>query len=148
MTTWQQLILLVFSIYSFMGIILGYLECRKKNAFNESNWFIPLGAWVWGDVFVFGVFWSLVSAFILIRQDWILILLITSVFWTIRSLGEVSYWIHQQFSVIERNPPKNLRFYSLFKNDSIWFVYQIVWQCVAVISIIFVLYFTEVWLFG
>lgn len=145
MSYYQNLLLYLLTIYSLSSAIKGYLECRKNNAFKYSFFYYPLGAWVWGDAFIFGIFWFLVSIFFLfIQKNWNLFLLIVSVFWTVRSFGEISYWIQQQFSTINRNPPKNMFFYSLFKDDSIWFIYQIIWQCIAVVSIICTIYFTFV----
>jgi len=56
------------------------------------------------------------------------------------------YWLHQQFSTLERNPPKSLLGYRFFGNDSIWFVYQIFWQCVTVIAVIASIYTAWLWL--
>ncbi len=148
MLLWQKYFLIIFALYSSFATAKGYLECKnEKNAFGESNLFVLLGAWVWGDVLVFGLFWLLISVAMLIKQDFVLFLLITSVFWTVRSFGEIDYWMNQQFSAIVRNPPEKLKFHSIFHNDSIWFIYQIIWQCIAVVSIIASIYFTKIWLF-
>ena len=146
MLIWQKYFLIIFAIYSLLGAIKGYAECKKKkNAFGESNLFVLLGAWVWGDALIFGIFWFAISTLILMKQDWILFLLITSIYWTIRSFGEIDYWVNQQFSTINRNPPEKMRFYNMFQNDSVWFVYQILWQCMAVASIVFSIYFAAIW---
>jgi hypothetical protein len=79
-------------------------------------------------------------------NDWLLFWLIVSVFWAVRSWGETIYWLNQQFSTIERNPPKKHILYPIFHNDSVWFVHQIIWQCVTVISIVVSLYFGRLWL--
>lgn len=147
MTNWQTFLIFIYSLYAFSGIVKGYIECKnKKNAFGASPFYTLLGAWVWGDVLVFGVFWLLVSlSFIFIFKNWHLYLLTQSVFWTVRSFGEINYWMNQQFSTINRNPPKNLLFHDIFHNDSIWFVYQTIWQCLGVIGIILSIYFTYLW---
>lgn len=134
-------------IYSLIAIVNGYIECkRNKNAFGESKLYIPLGAWVWGDVFILGIFWLLTSIFLFIYWDLNLFILFVSVFWVIRSFGEFTYWLNQQFSTVMRNPPKNLLFHNIFHNDSIWFIYQIIWQCLTVVAIISSIYFADKWL--
>ena len=94
------------------------------------------GIFVWGDATVFGIFWFLASITTLLLNDWILFLLVFSVFWVVRSLGETIYWFNQQFSKVIQWPPEKLPFFKFFHNDSIWFVYQIVNQCITVVSII------------
>jgi|SRR3989338_2770146 len=147
MEIWQRYLVLFWGLSSFLIFLKGLNESKdKKNAFGQTPYLLPLGIFVWGDATVFGLFWALVSLVVLFLKDWILLLLIISVFWVIRSLGETIYWINQQFSSVNRNPPERLIGYSIFKNDSIWFIYQIVWQCVAVISVIFSIYFAKIWL--
>lgn len=148
MTIWQSIFITLYAIYALIGSIKGYIECKiNKNAFGPSLLFSLLGAWVWGDTFIFGIFWFIVSIiFLFILKNWNLFLLTQSIFLTIRSFGEISYWINQQFSVVKRNPPKNLLGYRFFRDDSIWFIYQIICQCVTVILIIFTIYFAFLWL--
>jgi len=148
MQIWQNYFLIFLLFYSLIAVFNGYNKCKeKKEAFEVTNLFIPLGAWVWGDVLVFGIFWFIVSAtFLFILKNWYLFLLVTSIYWTVRSFGEINYWLNQQFSVIKKNPPKNLLFHNIFYNDSIWFIYQTVWQCVAVLFIISSIYFSYIWL--
>ncbi|MBP6989377.1 hypothetical protein KBB48_01215 [Candidatus Shapirobacteria bacterium] len=133
----QQIVMLVFGLISLLVAIKGGYEIgRKNNPFGEPFVLFWLGIFVWGDALVLGSFWVLVSLICFLLRDWILFWLIISVFWVVRSLGEILYWINQQFSPIIRNPPKNLLGFRFFKNDSIWFIYQIFWQCVLVVSIV------------
>lgn len=141
---------LFFILFAFANVVLflkALHECKNKNnAFGLTRWLTPIGAFVWGDAVVFGVFWALVSLACWWLGDLLLFWLIVSVFWVVRSLGETVYWFNQQFSTIEREPPKSLIGFSVFKNNSIWFVHQIFWQCVAVVAIIASLYFGHAWL--
>ncbi len=147
MTQWQTGFLITFALVSLFVFLKGFFESAKKgNAYGETVNLFWMGIFVWADAVVFGAFWFLSALISYILHDWVLFLLILSVFWAIRSLGETIYWFNQQFSTIDRNPPKNLRGYRFFKNDSIWFVYQIYWQCVTVASIIFTIYFAHQWL--
>lgn len=142
----QQILVVAIGLVALLAAIKGGYEIGKKNnPFGEPLVLFWLGIFVWGDALILGIFWCLVSIFCFFLKDWILFLLIVSVFWIVRSLGEILYWINQQFSPIIRNPPKNLVGYRFFKNDSIWFIYQIVWQCVLVISIVAAIYWVRQW---
>lgn len=133
----QSSIVIAFGLVSLFAFIKGcYQVFKKGNPFGEPFILFWLGIFVWGDAVVLGFFWTSVSVTCLLVQNWIMFWLTVSVFWIVRSLGEVIYWINQQFSTIVRNPPQTLIGYHWFKNDSIWFVYQIIWQCILVIAII------------
>lgn len=149
MEVWQKTVILIYAAFSLFGLIKGYRQTKnKKNAYGDSPIFYPLGAFVWADAVVFGLFWILISVAALFLNDWILFLLTISVFWVVRSVGETVYWFNQQFSKINRNPPENYFIYKIFQNDSVWFVYQIYWQCLTVVSIIASLFFAKLWLSG
>jgi hypothetical protein len=147
MQLWQKVIILVYAFFSLFGLVKGYLETKnKKNAYGDSLILYLIGAFVWADAVVFGIFWIFVSVTVLLLDSWALFLLIISVFWLVRSVGETIYWFNQQFSKINRNPPENYLIYKIFQNDSVWFVYQIFWQCMTVVSIVASIYFAKLWL--
>ena len=147
MNSAQQAFLLFFASMSFFYCVRGLVESqKKKNAFGLTPYLLPLGAFVWADAVIFGLFWTLVSLAALFLQDWYLFLLIVSIFWVVRSLGETIYWFNQQFSTVNRNPIENLLGKHIFHNDSIWFVYQIAWQCVTAISTVSSIYFAWMWI--
>lgn len=147
MESWQKMFLLVNLLFNLVVFLKAYHECKyKKNAYGETKALWILGIFVWGDALVFAPFWIVSSVVTLLLNDWYLFLLTVSVFWLVRSFGETIYWFNQQFSKINRNPPEKLLFYSVVKNDSVWFIYQITWQCVTVVSIIFSIYFSHLWL--
>jgi len=147
MSYFQKILIVVYGVMSFLCCLKGFNECyKKKNAFGETPLLYPFGMFVWGDTVVFGIFWILVTVVVLLLNDWVLFLLIVSIFWVVRSLGESIYWINQQFSKLNRNPPEKFWFYKYFKNDSVHYVNQIFWQCVTVISIVFTIYFAKMWL--
>ena len=146
MEIWQIILLCVFALFSFIGFLKGLKESKdKNNPYGDTKIFVILGSFVQGDTVVFGLFWFIVSIAVILINDWILFLLIISVFWVVRSFGETIYWFNQQFSKINRNPPEKYWFYKYFGNDSVWFIHQIIWQCVTVISIIFTIYFAKLW---
>lgn len=148
MTNVQFWIVLVSELISLLVMMKGFFEVYKKdNAFGGGSVLLfLLGVFVWGDAVIIGAFWILTTTICLLLNDWNLFLLVISLFWIVRSVGEIAYWICQQFSPIMRNPPKNLMGYRWFKNDSIWFVYQVFWQCVLVISITASIYLVNQWI--
>jgi hypothetical protein len=147
MENWQQFIVLVYALLNLGIFLKGYYECKfRKNAYGLTPYLNFLGVFVWGDAVVFCLFWIAASLITYLLKDWYLFLLIVSVFWVVRSLGETIYWFNEQFSTTNRNPPEKLLFHNIFHNDSVWFVYQIIWQCVTVISVVFTIYFSKLWL--
>lgn len=142
----QLVIVCTYSLLAAYGSYRGYTECIKKNAMGLSRGYWLYGAFVWADMLIFGIFWVLAGVISLIATDWTLFLLIIAVFWLVRSIGETIYWFNQQFSTIKRNPPERLLLYKLLKNDSVWFAYQIFWQCMTVICILLSIYLGKIWL--
>jgi hypothetical protein len=138
-----------FSFFAFFnGVLffLAYFECKKKNVYGLTRLLSPLGMYVWGDVLIFSIFWTVVSLISLLLSDVYLFFLIVSLFWVVRSFGETIYWFLQQFSSIQREPPKNVELYPLLQNDSVWFVQQIKNQCITVVALVFSIYFAARWL--
>ncbi len=150
MSLWQQVFVVFYAFVNFLAFIMGFYESKyKKNAYSLTHPLFILGIFAWGDAAIFGLFWFISSVMALVLNSWYLFLLIVSVFWMVRSIGETIYWFNQQFSskkVNDWNKPKNLPFHSIFHNDSIWYVLQISWQCVTVISIISSIYVAKLWL--
>lgn len=143
----QQTGIFLFALLCSALFLASVFQIRQKNnVFGLTQPLLFIGSFVWGDAVVFSLFWVLVSALCLWVNNWYLFLLFQAVFWAVRGTGETIYWLNQQFSTLERNPPQNLLGYRFFKNDSIWFVYQIFWQCVTVFSIIATIYCAWLWL--
>lgn len=145
---WQQLFLVFTAVFSVVILVLSFIKSKNGQVFSETPWLLLLGIFVWGDGLVFSLFWVIIAAACLFFNDWLLFLLTVSVFWLIRSLGEVVYWLSEQFAVNHRNEPENLRGYAIVKNDAVYFFYQIFWQCVAVVSMIATIYFAVIWIKG
>jgi hypothetical protein len=147
MPTEFKLLIIAWGLYALAGLLWGLKHSRQSQTNQLSPLFLPLGAFVWADAVVFGLFWLLVVGLCLLIGDWLLFLLIGSVFWAVRSLGEMIYWLNEQFSTVHRNPPEKFKFlFKFFPNDSVWFVYQIFWQCVLVISLVVSVKLFSVWL--
>lgn len=136
MEKWQINLLVYYGTLAGLFFIGGIIKSYQGKAYEK---FLPLnfiGGFVWGDAAIFGFFWAIISLFILLFGNWRIFEIIFLSFWLIRSLGEMIYWLNQQFAQKVRVKPEELWFYPLFKNDSVWFVYQIFWQCVAVASLV------------
>ena len=147
MTNLANTLLFLFFILNIALSAKGYYECRyKKNAYGETRFLYPLSMFVWGDAFIFGVFFALSSLVCILLQDQILFLLILSLFYLVRSVGETIYWFNQQFSTIIRMKPEKYPTHKIFHNDSVWFIMQIVNQCVTVVTIITSVYLFHIWL--
>lgn len=124
-------------------LVLAVRQCRgKNNPFGLTNWLWPMGAFVWGDVLVLAIFWIIASLVAFFVDSTLLFWLIFSVFWVVRSAGEVIYWFLEQFSAKVRNKPTDLLGHSFVNgSEAIWFIYQVFWQCVLVVALI-----ASVWL--
>lgn len=148
MQDWQKYLLLAYFLFSLFGFIIGIDQSRRGNSYKKPKWGIYnlIGAFVWADTVVFGLFWLMTSLVVYFLEDWLLFLLILSVFWSVRAWGESVYWFNQQFSTLRKNSPKDIWFYQIFKNDSVWFVYQIFWQCILVLAVVASIYLAKVWL--
>lgn len=149
MESWQQLVIWVYALVNLGVFLKGYHECKyRKNAYGLTPYLKPLGIFAWGDAVIFGLFWIAASLISYLLNDWYLFLLIISIFWVVRSVGETIYWFNQQFSskIYSWNKPENLPWHTIFHNDSIWYVHQIIWQCYTVVSLIFTIYLAKLWL--
>ena len=132
----MQLGMTFFVLYSMICFLLSSYHTRKKNNyFGLTPWFVPLGSFVWADGVMLGLFWTATSIALLITANWPLAILVYSLFWTVRSSGEIIYWIHEQFATKKRNLPHTLFLYRLFPNESVWIGMQLLWQLVLVISL-------------
>lgn len=147
MLFWQQVFVGMFGITSFAFFIKSFRETKnKKNVYGLTPHLFFFGAFVWGDMIVLGPFWIIVSLISIFLNNWYLLLLFISVFWIIRSFGEIIYWLNEQFAGKNRNPPFTLNFHKFINSEAIWFIYQVFWQCVFVFSLVLSIYFCKMWL--
>lgn len=143
---------LIVSLFGFGAVLLWiksiYEVIKKKNPYGVGQYGLIYGGFVFADYLVFGAFFAIMSIFSLIMGDFVLFLLILSVFWLVRSIGEALYWFLQQFSsLVHKNPPERFFLHRYIKQaDAIWFVNQIIWQCLTVVFIITTIYLTHLWL--
>lgn len=104
------------------------------------------GSFVWADHMIFGPFWILISLAAFALHDFLLFMLIFTIFWLIRSLGETLYWFLQQFHPRTGNEPGKFWINKYTPGEAVWFVHQIFWQCIAVLSLIATIYLSFLWL--
>ena len=144
----EKYMMVAYGIFSLMVFVKGVFESiKKKNPYGQTTLLFWMGIFVWGDAVILGLFWTLSALITYLLKDWYLFLLIISVYWTVRSLGERIYWLNHQFTLKDNsNFYKGLIGYGFFKNNAILFVYQVFLQCITVISIITTIYFAKFWL--
>lgn len=142
---WHTLIF-AFSVFNlFVFFYSMWQSAFKKNPFGRCHLAL-LGSFVWGDAVVFSLFWFLLSIiFLVFIPDINFFFFGASLFFTVRGIGETVYWLNQQFSKINRNPPKSFLMERVFPGESVWFAYQIIWQVITVISLILTFYFGVHW---
>lgn len=148
MEFWQQIIVIIYGLLALLAFFTSFRACyRHKKAYEDTPIYgLLFTAFVQADAVIFGLFWAGASLVTLLLQDWLLFLLILSVFWLVRSIGETQYWFLQQFSPRSGNDPQKFPlFFKIFQNDSVWFVNQIYWQCITVITIISTVYLGYQW---
>lgn len=100
-----------------------------------------IGIYVWGDSFIFIPFHILIFIFSLFSLPFGLLL--WSVFFSIRSLGEVLYWFLQQFGD-RKYRPYDFGFKKL-DNHAIYIYYQTIMTVHATISITALIIFIKFW---
>jgi hypothetical protein len=139
------IIILLFNAFSF---VVAYQKSKSKKTILVRPYRICelFGSFVWADHILFGPFWVAVSFITFILQDILLFLLIFSIFWLVRSGGETLYWFFQQFHPRQGNEPEQFWIHKHVPGEAVWFMHQIFWQCVIVISTILTIYLSFLWL--
>lgn len=125
----------LFGIGALVACILGVRQTYSlKNPYGLTPLLLPYGAFVWGDAVLFGLFWTGICAVSYFSANTRFFLVASSIFWMVRSAGEVVYWLLQQFATTKRDLPETLTGHSLFPGESIWFAYQVGWQIAFIIA--------------
>lgn len=138
--------MLIVLAYSVLCLVSGLWHTRKGNYHGEAFPFHPLGAYVWADAVVFGLFWT-VSTIVLYKiGDWNLFWAYYFVFSAVRYLGETIYWFNEQFAGKKLEDTKKKWPYRFFKDEKVVrFTYQTIAQCLTVVSVILAIYFAHRW---
>ncbi len=148
MSYWQSIFISLFGIIAFLTFIQSLFKCQTHEGRVGKPYRICelYGSFVWADHVVFGLFWTVMAFVALLLQDWIFFLLTISLFWFIRSIGETVYWILQQFLPRKGNEPEKYWINKIVTGEGVWFIHQIIWQCVSVITLLTSIYLTFLWL--
>lgn len=133
----------LFIIINLILLPISFMKCAKGKADDKMKYLFFLGIFAWGDGLIFPLFWIVLSFIYIFNQNLYLLLTFVSAFWLIRSLGETIYWFNEQFASIHINKAENLTGYKLVKDNSIYFIYQIIWQIVSVFSLVALIYFSR-----
>ncbi len=130
-------------VYALIASAIGF----KKSTSNQTNSlakpFYPIGIFVFADALIVGPFWLAVSLLSIFYPNLILLGLVFSIFWVVRSFGETIYWLNQQFSPINREPPQKYWLYKIVKNDSVWFLNQLNAQVTLIVSLLATIILTK-----
>jgi hypothetical protein len=140
MTDWQQIFIAVYGLMALIFFIAGLYHCLNGKSYGKWFGLNIIGAFVWGDAIIFGLFWAIVASMFLYFQNWLWFLIVLSAFWLIRSIGETIYWFLNQFIPLKHNKPENFFFYRLVRNDSVYFIAQIWWQCLTTAFLVLLIY--------
>jgi len=140
MTDWQQIIIIVYGLIGLSLFVAGLFYCLKGRSYGKWFGLNIVGAFVWGDAIIFGLFWAIVASLFLYLHSWLWFLIVLCTFWLIRSIGETIYWFLNQFIPLKHNKPENFFFYRLVRNDSVYFIAQIWWQCLATVFLALLIY--------
>ena len=114
----------------------------NKRFFTDCpSYFKTIGIYVWGDALIFVPFHIIIFIFSLISLPFGLLL--WAVFFSIRSLGEITYWFLQQFS--DRSyRPYDFGFKHL-DNHAVYIFYQTIMTVHATVSITALIVFIKFW---
>jgi hypothetical protein len=146
MEIWQRDFVIWYSLFALLFAVKGFWEsAKKKNPYGQYVWINVYGAFVWADAAILCLFWAVAGSITLYLNSWNLFLLIFSVFWFIRSLGETFYWFLTQF-VQKKDKEEAFWLSKFFPQGSIWFVNQMLWQCVSILSLLTTIYFSYQWI--
>lgn len=141
-------LLLLVTFINLLTAAVAYRKVKSKKSILAKPYKVCeiFGSFVWADHVLFGPFWVLVSLITFLLHDVILFCLVFSLFWLIRSGGETLYWFFQQFNPRSGNEPEQFWIHRHVPGEAVWFMHQIFWQCIMVISAVLSIYLSFIWL--
>lgn len=137
-----DLFLLLILLFNAAILPISLKRCRDTHTILRGPFFLCefFGSFVWADQVVFSVFWVVAASISLFLHNFLLFLFIYCLFWTVRSSGEVMYWFLQQFHPRPGNEPHLFWVNKHVPGEAVWFVHQIFWQCIVVVSLLLTFY--------
>ncbi len=136
------------AFFLFIWLKCIWVGVHSKQMFKPTPALFPLGIYVYGDGIIVGAWWSLLTLLTLAIGSWDWWALGACCFWLIRAGGEVIYWLIEQFAATHRNNPRDLWGYRWVKDESIWFIYQLINQCFMIFALLGIFYFVKRIYFG
>ena len=134
----MELSFLLLTLLSGVVTLLSISRSKSGNFYSDTPWLLPLGIFVWGDGLILGPFWIIASIWFVFLNS-IEIIRFLLLFFAIRSLYEVIYWLTHQFSSKSYQAPLFRKVRWLSPNDSA-ILYQLVNMCVVVMTLFGLVY--------
>ena len=135
-------LLAALAVVSLALAILSAIQIGKGNFIGyepELEWFgLPFGAFVWGDLFVFSLFWLVASLILIALRNPTYFQVVFFLFWFIRSAGETVYWFLQQFhpdTIPWAEYFPQVWFLAAVREREFWILFQITWQVIATLCL-------------
>lgn len=125
-----------FLIISFVAI----LRKRSGKFFKDSLFLSTFGIYVWGDALIVAPFWVILALLTLglglSNREFFVISLI---FFLIRSLIEIQYWLYQQFQKEPFNPPFFRKWFKPLESAillQVWHTIIVVFSLVGILKLL------------
>jgi len=142
------LILIPITIISASLTALSAIQIARGNFAGFKPLFygfgIPYGAWIWGDLFIFAILWTIIPPFIyLLKLNHHYFWIAFFSFWLIRSAGEAFYWFLAQFHPDSIPWPQYFPKVLILKNltpKDWWVLNQLVFQVIAIFCLFGIIY--------
>ena len=153
MTALYLNLLLILGIVCVTLVIISFFKIRENK--DECNfiywWAVPLGAFVWEDLLVFGLLHAVLALLGYALGNPTFWLICFLIFWIIRSLGETLYFFLEQFIVPQHHPHMITNHFTalrkIFGNISdqkCFIIMQVTMQIITVTSVISLLLVLQV----
>lgn len=136
---------LFLAILFFVLVIISYFKIKslKKQIQFTWKWSSPIGAFVWEDIFVFGLLFFIFSIATYFLGNPYYFVLFYCIFWLIRSVGEAQYFMLQQIVKPDFQPHNIMyqfssleKFFGDLNKQQSMIILQIIHQSIAVLSLI------------
>jgi hypothetical protein len=122
-----------------LGLISSWLfitairKSRAGNFYQDTHFLAILGIYVWGDALILAPFW-LASAGLFILMPISAIVQYFLLFYVVRSVYEIIYWINHQVAKKDYQPPLFRRISWLGANEAA-ILYQLLHTCIVILGI-------------
>lgn len=134
--SWIQFFLSVFILLQIVLFVVSFKKLHSKNYSRKIVY--PLyvfGAFVWEDMFVLSLFWTISSMVLIYLNNLRLTLTLVLIFIIFREFGEMIYSLLQQFNV-KNHRPYDFELKGL-NNESVHIIYQVAAMSILVLAMFF-----------